>query len=133
MTVHAYIGTKLITATPEMRGSNTGYSVVYEDGYRSWSPTEAFEKAYRVAEGDAQKLTFGDAIYFLKLGRKVARSGWNGKGLWLEMQVPDAHSKMTLPYIYICYPADSANTPGARVPWLASQTDMLTEDWCVLP
>jgi hypothetical protein len=72
---------------------------------------------------------FGKALEYLREGRKVARAGWNGKGLWLEMQVPDPHSKMTLPYIYINYPDDASNTPGARVPWLASQTDMLATDW----
>lgn len=74
-------------------------------------------------------MNFGDAIAALKSGKKVTREGWNGKGLWLELQVPDAHSKMTLPYVYMNYPADALNTPNARVPWLASQTDMLAEDW----
>lgn len=74
-------------------------------------------------------MNFGDALEALKAGNAVQRNGWNGKGLWLELQVPDEFSKMTLPYIYMCYPADASNTPGARVPWLASQTDMLAEDW----
>lgn len=74
-------------------------------------------------------MNFGDALQRLKGDRKVAREGWNGVGLWLELQVPDKHSKMTLPYIYINYPEDAKNTPGARVPWLASQTDVLAEDW----
>jgi len=74
-------------------------------------------------------MNFGEAIANLKYGNKVARAGWNGKGLWLELQVPDANSKMTLPYIFISYPDDAQNTPGARVPWLASQTDVLAEDW----
>ena len=78
-------------------------------------------------------MDFGQALAALKTGSKVSRSGWNGKGLWLELQVPDAHSKMTLPYIYINYPDNAPNTPGARVPWLASQTDVLAEDWAVLP
>ena len=72
---------------------------------------------------------FGEALRFLKVGKKVARLGWNGKGMWLELQTPDAHSKMTLPYIFLNYPIDAQNTPGARVPWLASQTDVLSEDW----
>lgn len=76
-------------------------------------------------------MNFGDAIVALKAGQKVARDGWNGKGMWLELQRPDAHSKMTLPYVYLNYPANAANTPGARVPWLASQTDMLAEDWAI--
>lgn len=77
-------------------------------------------------------MDFGNALQALKSGGKVARSGWNGKGLWLELQTPDAHSKMTLPYIFMSYPQDAQNTPGARVPWLASQTDALAEDWHVV-
>ena len=68
-------------------------------------------------------MNFGSALEALKAGMRVARSGWNGKGLWLELQTPDTHSKMTLPYIFM-KTADSN-----LVPWLASQTDMLTDDW----
>lgn len=77
-------------------------------------------------------MNFGQALDNLKNGHKVMREGWNGKGLWLELQVPDQFSKMTLPYIFINYPDDAKTTPGARVPWLASQTDLLAEDWAVL-
>ena len=129
---HRYIGTKEITAWEQEKDGQPGYAVKYADGYISWSPKAAFEEAYRVSEGDEQRLTFGDAIHFLKAGKRVARHGWNGKGLWLEMQRPDERSKMTLPYLYLNYPNDSANTPGARVPWLASQTDILCEDWVLL-
>ena len=68
-------------------------------------------------------MNFGQAIEALKQGKRVARTGWNGKGMHLELQRPDAHSKMTLPYIFM-YTAQ-----GDNVPWLASQTDMLSEDW----
>ena len=129
---HRYIGTKEITAWEQEKDGQSGYAVKYADGYTSWSPRDVFEAAYRVTEGPAQFLTFGDAIHFLKAGKRVARHGWNGKGMWLEMQRPDERSKMTLPYLYLSYPNDSVNTPGARVPWLASQTDTLTEDWVVL-
>ena len=74
-------------------------------------------------------LTFSQALLHLKNGIKMQRTGWNGKGLWVELQTPDENSKMTLPYLFINYPADAQNTPGARVPWLASQTDILAEDW----
>ena len=77
------------------------------------------------------QMNFSKALDEIKAGKRVARSGWNGNGMWLELQVPDAHSKMTLPYVYLNYPDDSANTPGARVPWLASQTDLLADDWVV--
>lgn len=74
-------------------------------------------------------MNFGNALECLKKGMRVTRHGWNGKGLWLELHRPDENSKMTLPYIYLTYPADAKATPGARVPWLASQTDMMAEDW----
>ena len=77
-------------------------------------------------------MDFGNALQVLKSGGKVQRDGWNGKGLWLELQRPDAHSKMTLPYLYLNYPDDAQNTPGARVPWLASQTDILANDWGIV-
>lgn len=96
-------------------------------------------------------LNFGDAIAALKDGKRVARSGWNGKGMWLaymsgmslppfntqgtEKKVNDRTAKwigedqplVTLPYIAM-WTADSKWLPG----WLASQTDMLAEDWCIL-
>jgi hypothetical protein len=66
---------------------------------------------------------FGTAITQLKQGRRVARAGWNGKGMWLELQTPDAHSKMSLPYVFMFTACKN------RVPWLASQTDVLADDW----
>lgn len=68
-------------------------------------------------------MTFGEAIESLKAGHAVNRKGWNGKGMSLRLQMPDAHSKMGRPYIYI------TGTDGLNVPWLASQTDMLADDW----
>ncbi len=80
-------------------------------------------------------MNFGVALGALKLGEKVARKGWNGKGIFIELQVPDKHSKMTHPYIYIDttgLESDNLDAPRDLVPWLASQTDMLSEDWIVL-
>ena len=71
-------------------------------------------------------LNFGQAIEAMKLGSKVARDGWNGKGMWIALQVPDQHSKMQQPYIYMC------PVGGKLVPWLASQADMLANDWQIL-
>jgi hypothetical protein len=78
-------------------------------------------------------MNFGQAIEALKSGKRVSREGWNGKGMWLEMRRPDEHSKMTLPYVYIEYPVGHPAYPqGSKVPWLASQTDMLSEDWQIV-
>lgn len=77
-------------------------------------------------------MNFGEAIHELKAGRKVARKGWNGRGIFIELQVPDTHSKMTSPYIFIDttgLQTDNEAAPKSLVPWLASQTDMLAEDW----
>ena len=85
-------------------------------------------------ETEQTNLNFGQALSFLKSRKKVCRSNWNGKGMWLLLQFPDEHSNMTLPYIYIEYPEGHPAYPnGSRVPWLASQTDLLCEDWMVLP
>lgn len=77
-------------------------------------------------------LTFSQALDAVKLGSAIQRSGWNGSGLVVKAQFPDDHSKMTLPYLYIEYPQDAKTTPGARCPWLASQTDIMAEDWVVV-
>lgn len=80
-------------------------------------------------------MNFGQALTELKNGNRVKRKGWNGDGIFLALQVPDKNSKMTQPYIYIDtlgLKTNNPNAPKGRVPWLASQTDMLTEDWEVV-
>lgn len=116
-------------------GADDGYLVEYVDGggantdlfdgYISWSPTEVFENAYRQSKG----LSFSIALHAMKAGLKAQRKGWNGKGLFIQLHEPDESDLMNLPFLYMEYPKDSINTPGARVPWLASQTDLLAEDW----
>ena len=80
-------------------------------------------------------MDFGECIRMLKQGKRMARKGWNGKGIYIELQVPDEHSKMTLPYIYMVtngLVSDNPDAPRGVVPWLASQTDMLAEDWVTI-
>lgn len=74
----------------------------------------------------ALQMDIGLAIDRMRSGHKVAREGWNGKGMWLALQVPDAHSKMTLPYVYMF------TAQQQLVPWLASQSDLLAQDWMVV-
>lgn len=76
--------------------------------------------------------SFSFALDAAKAGKGIRRIGWNGNGLTVRAQFPDANSKMTLPYLYIEYPRDHKLTPGARCPWLASQTDIMAEDWGVV-
>lgn len=73
-------------------------------------------------------MDFGDVIKEMKKDntKKFARKGWNGKNMYIELQRPDEHSKMTLPYIFM------KTVQGDLVPWLASQTDMLCDDWVEL-
>lgn len=73
--------------------------------------------------GNPHIFDFGWAIIEMRCGSRVSRQGWNGKGMWVGLQLPDEHSKMTLPYIYM------KTADEKLVPWLASQTDMLAEDW----
>lgn len=66
---------------------------------------------------------FGTALELLKQGKYVSRAGWNGKGQFLGFQKPDDTSKMTKPYIFI------TTVQKDLVPWIASQTDLISEDW----
>lgn len=86
--------------------------------------------------GPLTDMDFGEALYHLRQGRKVARAGWNGKGMFLyhvpansypaQTDVAKAHFGDMVPYgAYIAMKSAQGNV----VPWLASQTDMLAEDW----
>jgi hypothetical protein len=66
---------------------------------------------------------FAAALAALLNGTRATRAGWNGKGMWIALQVPDDNSKMTRPYIYM------STVDGDLVPWVASQTDLLATDW----
>lgn len=83
-------------------------------------------------------MNFGDALVHLKNGMKVARKGWNGKGMFLFL-VPGSTFQVNRPPLLGIYPAgttidyhahiDMKTADNKVVPWLASQTDMLAEDW----
>lgn len=126
-----------------------GYLVEYDNGYKSWSPKDVFDAAYRLING----MTFGLAIEALKRGHKVARAGWNGKGMWLALVLPYTEAVHSGDKSCFCYRAfelpDGANGSAKKspnllpyiamktvgddlVPWLASQTDMLAEDWMIV-
>lgn len=158
-----YIGTKIIDATPMTRaeynsyrgwilpsnedGADTGFLVEYLDGgaandprhkgYISWSPAEVFNNAYRPLEG----LTFGMAIEALKIGQKVARSGWNGKGMFVYYVPPASYPVQTeaarkhfgdnslVPYnAYLAI----KNVNETVSTWVPSINDVLAQDWEIL-
>ncbi|MES2247592.1 MAG: DUF2829 domain-containing protein [Pseudomonadota bacterium] len=111
--------------------------------------TGAADPAWMLAGSTQPHCDFGDAIRHLKAGRRVARAGWNGKGMWLALscdgarQVPAANfwappnrewaeqqpngTAMVLPSITM-----KTATGEILMGWLASQTDMLAEDWVVI-
>ena len=167
---HTHIGTKMIRATPMTRadyntlrgwelpanenGKDDGYLVEYLDGgkanqagfdgYVSWSPRDVFDRAYRPAAG----LSFGMALEAVKLGRCVARAGWNGKGMMVFLiagavdatkpgDVIEGVSRTMLDEADVGtvtrMPALCLQTPSGShvVGWLASQTDMLADDWAI--
>jgi hypothetical protein len=67
--------------------------------------------------------TIGWAVKQLHNGDCVRRANWNGRNMYLKLQVPDLHSKMSLPYVYM------KTADNHFVPWLCSQTDLLAADW----
>ncbi len=139
-----------------------GYYVRYEDGYESYSPADAFERGYTLIggpDGDSERstpleeinsggLSFSAALFILKAGgTKIARAGWNGKGMWLTLS-PGA---LAIPADKFWAPANRAyaeanggaaqvhpyvtmkTADGGIVPWLCSQTDLLADDWQIVP
>lgn len=161
------IGTKAVNAKPMTRqecndfrgwqlpenenGADEGYLVEYQDGepnttkykgYVSWSPKAQFDNAYQdVTKG----VSFGHAIELLKGGHRVARAGWNGKGMFLSLVKGrdtdyhvnsevfgtgnDGNSQDQLPVLDAIYMKTADNK---LVPWLASQTDVLADDWQIV-
>ena len=112
-------------------GDCDGYLVEYEQldnapAYQTWSPKDVFDKNYRETDG----MTFGLAIEALKKGLKVARNGWNGRGMFLELQVPDKHSKMTFPYPYFTIPECKEGT--RRIPYAPTIVDIMQQDWRIV-
>lgn len=75
--------------------------------------------------GEEDTSGFGDVLEALKADgtKKFSRKGWNGIHQFIGRQDPDKNSANTLPYLYF------TTTESERVPWVASQTDLLGEDW----
>lgn len=73
-----------------------------------------------------EDMNFSQALEHIQDGKKLARRNWNGKGMCIQLQTPDAHSKMSLPYMYI------TTVEGRLVPWTISQTDALSSDWYIV-
>jgi hypothetical protein len=72
-------------------------------------------------------MDFGGAIHTMKGGDSVYRQSW-ARGIFLMIQKPDDHSKMTRPFIY---QQSGEMDSGVCVPWTPTQEDMLTEDWAM--
>lgn len=146
-----YIGTKMIDAYPMARGAyneyrgwtipacenpnDDGYLIRYADGYESWSPKNVFEDAYRPTDA----MNFGLAIEAMKAGERVARKGWNGKNMFVFLAyepdfVTDAdisaldQLETEVGDMLVMKTAQNTYQPG----WLASQADMLADDWYIV-
>lgn len=145
-----YIGTKIVHAepvyklqgimysegeiVPRTKDVKYGYKVVYPDGYVSWCPKEVFEEAYRPADG----MPFGLAIEAAKKGKKIARAGWNGKNQFVELAYCISYKNNAAEIVNVnhCNIGNKAlafvGTSGVQLGWLASQADMLADDWYIV-
>ena len=151
-----YIGTKLIEAEPAYRctdgqghivitddpseafpnfpGVEDGYRVRYPDGYVSWSPKAVFEEAYR----PTTRMSFGLAIEAAKKGHRISRAGWNGKGQYVELATGISYARTGGEIVNAEHDAIGnralafVGTSGVQMGWLASQADMLADDWAIL-
>lgn len=146
-----YIGTKMIQARPMTRGAynayrgwtipanenpeDEGYLVsYYPDGYESWSPKEVFEQAYRPIDG----MNFGLAIEAAKMGKRIARTGWNGKNQHVELATCISYKNNSGEIVNVEHnnignkALAFVGTSGVQMGWLASQADMLADDWDIV-
>lgn len=123
-----------VPAPEEGENRQAGYKVLYEDGYWSWSPKDVFEKAYRRTDG----MNFGLAIEAAKMGKKISRAGWNGKGQYVELGHDFGYSTTDGTSDYAIHQDIGSTalvfvgTRGRQVGWLASQADMLADDWYIV-
>lgn len=86
-------------------------------------------------------MNFGSALEQIKIGSRVAREGWNGKGMFLFL-VPGSRFQVNRAPLLGIYPEgtvvdyrshiDMKTVDGSVVPWVASQTDLLAEDWVIV-
>jgi hypothetical protein len=133
-----YIGVKIVKAEPEVRNGEDGYKVLYpaefgKPEYVSWCPKNVFEKHNREVSGDG--VPFSKALEAMKKGAKVARKGWNGKNIFLFF-VQNIDFQAFIDPIKPCESLPSiamkTATGEVLVGWLASQTDMLADDWFIV-
>lgn len=146
-----YIGTKIIEAAPAIRKGGKvydltwpipksmepeelGYRVRYPDGYESWSPKDVFEEAYRPTDA----MSFGLAIEAAKKGKRIARKGWNGKRQYVELATAISYASPIGAVVNAEHDAIGnqalafVGTSGVQMGWLASQADMLADDWMIV-
>lgn len=152
-----YIGTKLIEAEPahaysyeDKNGTlvvsmtpkdapkcsrlEKGYHVRYLDGYESWSPKDVFEMEYRPTDA----MSFGLAIEAAKKGMKITRAGWNGKGQYVQLASCVSYINPDGEVVNADHSAIGnrafafVGTSGVQLGWLASQADMLADDWAIV-
>ena len=83
-------------------------------------------------------MDFGEAIKLLKEGKKVARKGWNGKNQYIELATNISYINPNKETINVEHEAIGnkaiafVGTSGVQLGWLASQADMLAEDWRIV-
>jgi hypothetical protein len=79
-------------------------------------------------------MNFGRAIEELKVGQRVARQGWNGKGMWLVLIHPGNAMHTSAAGAFDMQPCIGMKTADGKMQpgWLASQADMLAEDWAIM-
>ena len=153
--MNKFIGTKQLSARTCNRGdycayrgwtvpadedpTDAGFLVVYPDGYESWSPRKQFIEAYQPMNA----MNFGHAIAMLKEGHAVARAGWNGKGMFLYLVPAPEQGYPAQTGVAKAFFGEGSLVPygayiamktadGTVVPWLASQTDVLADDWTLV-
>lgn len=125
-------GLLITTLEGTMHASDGDYIIKGVNGEFYPCKPDIFAKTYEPENRSTVGMTFGEALDALKHDLAVRRKGWNGKGIFIALKRPTNTSDMTHAYIYIDTTGlltDNPYAPKDVVPWLASQTDMLADDW----
>lgn len=83
-------------------------------------------------------MNFGEAIKFVKSGKRAAREGWNGKNQYIELATNISYVNANGEIINCEHDAIGnkaiafVGTSGVQMGWLASQADMLADDWNIV-
>ena len=134
-----YIGVKIVSAKPMTRGDynkfrgwelpanenpdDEGFLKDDGAGHIQWDPADTFQRDFCQCDG----MTFGLAVEAMKKGMKIERAGWNGRGMYIQLNKAIDFDFSELNQFFTI-----KNTRNSFDTWVPSISDILAEDWAII-